>query len=189
VPVNLQLLDTPTWRTFVAARGLKTGKATEQLQRIGLADTVGGELLPTRAAVLLFADAPGSLLAAHGSRADIRLMVYSGKTAATEALPNLRKTPLSIRGPLIVQIDDAVKAVLRELEEGLVLASSGFNLKTQLTALWRSESYAEYDFFGFFERHQMGAKRYAPDCTFFDSPCFVVSALQRITIPPRHAHI
>ena len=128
VPVNLGLLDTPTWRTFLAARGLKTGTAVEQLQRIGLADSVsvGGELRPTRAAVLLFADEPGSLLAAHGSRADIRLMVYSGKTVTPGALPNMRKTPLTIRGPLIVQIDDAVKAVLRELEEGLTLASSGF---------------------------------------------------------------
>ena len=126
VPVNLGLLDTPTWRTFVTARGLKTGTMAEQLQRIGLADTVAGELRPTRAAVLLFAHEPGSLLAAHDSRADIRLMVYSGKTVAPGAVPNLRKAPLTVRGPLIEQIDDAVKAVLRELEEGLTLASSGF---------------------------------------------------------------
>jgi ATP-dependent DNA helicase RecG len=126
VPVSLGLLDTPAWHTFVAARGLKSGTSAEQLQRIGLADTVSGGLRPTRAAVLLFADEPGSLLAAHGSRADIRLMVYSGKTAAPGAVPNMRKSPLTIRGPLIEQIDDAVKAVLRELEEGLTLASSGF---------------------------------------------------------------
>lgn len=129
VPIKLDLLDTPTWRMFVAARGLKTGTMSEQLQRIGLADTVGGELRPTRAAVLLFAHEPGSLLAAHGSRADIRLMVYSGRTAAPGAVPNLRKTPLTIRGPLIEQIDDAVKAVLRELDEGLTLASSGFKTR------------------------------------------------------------
>lgn len=79
--------------------------------------------------MLLFADEPGSLLAAHDSRADIRLMVYSGKTAAPGALPNLRKAPLTIRGPLIVQIDDAVRAVLRELEQGLTLASSGFKTR------------------------------------------------------------
>ncbi len=129
VPVKLNLLDTPTWRSFVAARGLRAGSMAEQLQRIGLADEMAGELRPTRAAVLLFADEPGSLLAAHDSRADIRLMVYSGKTAAPGAVPNLRKTPLTIRGPLIVQIDDAVKAVLRELEEGLTLASSGFKTR------------------------------------------------------------
>lgn len=129
VPIKLDLLDTPTWHTFVKARGLKTGTLAEQLQRIGLADTVAGELRPTRAAVLLFAEEPGSLLAAHGSRADIRLMVYSGKTAAPGAVPNLRKTPLTIRGPLIEEIDDAVRAVLRELDEGLTLASSGFKTR------------------------------------------------------------
>lgn len=129
VPVRLALLETPTWRSFVAARGLKTGTVAEQMQRTGLADMVAGELRPTRAAVLLFAHEPGSLLAAHDSRADIRLMVYSGKTVATGAVPNLRKAPLTIRGPLIEQIDDAVKAVLRELEEGLTLASSGFRTR------------------------------------------------------------
>lgn len=56
-------------------------------------------------------------------------MVYSGKTAMPGAVPNLRKTPLTIRGPLIAQIDDAVKAVLREQEEGLTLASSGFKTR------------------------------------------------------------
>ena len=130
VPVSLELLDTPIWRTFLAARGLTAGAMADKLKSIGLAgmnSTTGSdELQPNRAAVLLFADEPGSLLAAHGSRADIRLMVYSGKAVTTGALPNMRKVPLTIRGPLIVQIDDAVKAVLRELEEGLTLASSGF---------------------------------------------------------------
>jgi ATP-dependent DNA helicase RecG len=44
-------------------------------------------------------------------------------------LPNLRKPPKTIRGPLIEQIDLAVREVLEELASGLTLASSGF--KTQ----------------------------------------------------------
>lgn len=44
-------------------------------------------------------------------------------------MPNLRKVPLTICGPLIEQIDDAVKAVLRELEEGLTLTGSGFKTR------------------------------------------------------------
>ena len=40
-----------------------------------------GKMWPTRAAILLFAEEPGSLLAAYGSRADIRLMIYDGKQA------------------------------------------------------------------------------------------------------------
>ncbi|MDP1648877.1 MAG: hypothetical protein Q8M01_11865 [Rubrivivax sp.] len=81
------------------------------------------------AAVLLFADEPGSLLAAFGSRADIRLMVYAGKEVGSGATPNLRKPPKTIRGPLIEQIDTAVRAVLDELAQGLTLASSGFKTR------------------------------------------------------------
>ncbi len=127
--VPLELLETETWRSFAAARGLKSGTFAEQLQKIGLASKVGNEILPARAAVLLFADEPGSLLAAHGSRADIRLMVYDGKQVVPGATPNLRKTPKTIRGPLIEQIDTAVKTVLDELAQGLTLSGSGFKTK------------------------------------------------------------
>ncbi|HEY3326152.1 MAG TPA: ATP-binding protein [Novimethylophilus sp.] len=129
VPVPLELLETDTWRSFVAARGLRSGSFAEQLQKIGLASKVGHEVQPTRAAVLLFADEPGSLLAAQGSRADIRLMVYDGKQAVPGATPNLRKAPKAIRGPVIEQIDTAVKIVLDELAQGLILSSSGFKTK------------------------------------------------------------
>lgn len=129
VPVQLGLLETDAWRSFVAVRGLKSGTFAEQLQKIGLASKVGSEVQPTRAAVLLFADEPGSLLAAQGSRADIRLMVYDGKQVVPGATPNLRKTPKTIRGPLIEQIDTAVKTVLDELAQGLTLSGSGFKTK------------------------------------------------------------
>ena len=129
VAVPLELLETETWRSFVAVRGLRSGSFVEQLQRIGLALRVGNEVQPTRAAVLLFADEPGSLLASHGSRADIRLMIYDGKQVVPGATPNLRKTPNTIRGPLIEQIDTAVKMVLDELAQGLTLSGSGFKTK------------------------------------------------------------
>ena len=133
VAVPLALLDTPAWRSFVGHRGLRAGSMAEQLQRIGLAEVVkrpaGDEMTPRRAAVLLFADEPGSLLAAFGSRADIRLMVYAGKEVGSGATPNLRKPPKTIRGPLIEQIDIAVRAVLDELAQGLTLASSGFKTR------------------------------------------------------------
>lgn len=129
VSVSLELLETDTWRNFVASRGLRSGSFSEQLQRTGLASRVGSEVQPTRAAVLLFAEEPGSLLAALGSRADIRLMVYDGKQAVPGATPNLRKTPRTIRGPLIEQIDAAVKTVLDELAQGLTLSGSGFKTR------------------------------------------------------------
>lgn len=133
VAVPLELLETATWRGFVARRSLRAGTLAEQLLRIGLAETVRGPedavVQPRRAAVLLFAEEPGSLLAAFGTRADIRLMVYAGKEVGSGATPNLRKPPKSIRGPLIEQIDAAVRAVLDELAQGLTLASSGFKTR------------------------------------------------------------
>ena len=105
---------------------MRSGTFAEQLLRIGLADEVDGEVRPTRAAVLLFADEPGSLLAAHDTRADIRLMVYDGKQPVPGATPNLRKPAKTVRGPLVHQIDEAVKLVLDELAAGLTLAGSGF---------------------------------------------------------------
>lgn len=129
VPVVLELLETDAWTRFVAGRGLKSGTFAEQLQRIGLAFKVGAEVQPTRAAVLLFADEPGSLLAAYDTRADIRLMVYDGRTPLHGATPNLKKSAKTIRGPLIDQIDLAVKTVLDELAQGLTLSGSGFKTR------------------------------------------------------------
>lgn len=129
VPVPLDLLETVTWRIFAAARGLKAGTFAEQLQRIGLAQDVNGEVRPNRAAVLLFADEPGSLLAAQDTRADIRLMIFAGKTVVPGATPNLRKPAKTIRGPLVEQIDQAVKLVLDTLTEGITLVGSGFKAK------------------------------------------------------------
>jgi ATP-dependent DNA helicase RecG len=130
VAVPLNLLETATWLSFASSRGMRPGSMAEQLRRIGLADVVKGvdgeEIQPRRAAVLLFAEEPGGLLAAFGTRADVRLMVYAGKEVGSGATPNLRKPPKTIRGPLIEQIDAAVRAVLDELAQGLTLASSGF---------------------------------------------------------------
>jgi ATP-dependent DNA helicase RecG len=126
VPVALERLQTDAWKRFVAARGLRTGTFAEQLLRIGLAEEVEGVVQPTRAAVLLFADEPGSLLSAHDTRADVRLMVYDGKAPVPGATPNLRRQPKTIRGPLIDQIDAAVMALLDELSLGVTLSGSGF---------------------------------------------------------------
>jgi ATP-dependent DNA helicase RecG len=134
VAIPLRLLDTPVWHTFVRSRGLRTGDMAEQMQRIGLADTVKTgsaeeQVQPRRAAVLLFAEEPGSLLAASGTRADIRLLVYAGKEVGSSSTPNLRKPPKTLRGPLIEQIDAAVRAVLDELAQGLTLVGSGFKTR------------------------------------------------------------
>lgn len=129
VPINLSLLETTTWLSFATARGLRSGTFGEQLLRIGLAEEVNGQIRPTRAAVLLFADEPGSLLAAHDTRADIRLMIYQGKAAIPGTTPNLRTNVQTIRGPLIEQIDKAKNAVMFALAQGFTLSGSGFKTR------------------------------------------------------------
>ena len=79
--------------------------------------------------MLLFADDPGGLLAAHEARADLRVMMYDGKAVIAGATPNLRKPPKTVRGPLISQIDEAVRVVLDELAQGVTLSGSGFKAK------------------------------------------------------------
>lgn len=126
VAVNLSLLQTQAWQRFVSARGPLTGTFAEQLLKIGLADEVEGGIQPRRAAVLLFADEPGSLLAAHDSRADVRVMVYDGKHVIAGSSPNFRKQPKTVRGPLIDQIDATVNLVMDILADSVVHAGSGF---------------------------------------------------------------
>ena len=127
VAVDWALLDTPVWAEFAAARGFSRSRPQpEQMAQLGLAEKVAGEWVPRRAAVLLFAEEPGGLLAAQGTRAEIRLVVYQGKAAEAGAKPNMKKPPRTLRGPLIRLIDDTVRVVLDELSSGVELAASGF---------------------------------------------------------------
>jgi ATP-dependent DNA helicase RecG len=135
IAVDWALLDTPTWAEFAQARGFGRSRSLpEQMAQLGLADKVGSEWIPRRAAVLLFADEPGGLLAAHGARAEVRLIVYRGKAAEAGAKPNMKKPPQTFRGPLIRLIDDTVRAVLNELAQGVELASSGFKAQHRYPA-------------------------------------------------------
>lgn len=126
LPVPFELLDTEIWRHFASSRGFLSGDLADRLFRIGLAKRVGSELQPVRAAVLLFADEPGGLLAAHRSRADVRVFHYRGNQIEPGAVPNLLKPPKTISGPVPLQIAHASAYVLDELAAGLTLASSGF---------------------------------------------------------------
>jgi ATP-dependent DNA helicase RecG len=126
VDVDFELLDTETWRLFLRGRGLTASGIADQLYRIGLARKVAEELRPMRAAVLLFADHPGALLAATGTRADVRVFHYKGTQVEAEAVPNLKKAPKTLSGPLYRLIEQTHAYVLDELAQGLTLAKSGF---------------------------------------------------------------
>jgi ATP-dependent DNA helicase RecG len=126
VDIDFELLDTETWRQYVQGRGLSSTGIADQLYRIGLAKRVSDELRPLRAAVLLFADHPGALLAGTGSRADVRVFHYIGTHVETGEVPNLKRPPTTISGPLYRLIEQTYSFVLNELAGGLTLASSGF---------------------------------------------------------------
>lgn len=126
VDVDFELLDTDTWKLFLRGRGLTSTGVADQLYRIGLAKKVGNELRPLRAAVLLFADHPGSLLAATGTRADVRVFHYKGTSIEAGEVPNLKKAPKTLSGPIYQLIEFTHVYVLGELAEGLTLAASGF---------------------------------------------------------------
>lgn len=126
VDVDFDLLDTDIWRLYLRGRGLSATGIADQLYRIGLAKKVGGELKPVRAAVLLFADQPGALLAATGTRADVRVFHYTGNTVVAGDVPNLKKAPKTLSGPLHRLIQHTHEYVLNELAGGLTMAASGF---------------------------------------------------------------
>lgn len=126
VDVDFELLDTETWRLFLRRRGLAGTDIADQLNRIGLAEKVDGELRPRRAAVLLFADKPGDLLAASSTRADVRVFHYTGTVVEAGEVPNLKKVPKSLSAPLYQLIEQTHAYVLNELASGLTLPKSGF---------------------------------------------------------------
>lgn len=126
VDVDFELLDTAVWRLFMQGRGLAPSSLADQLYRIGLAIKVDGTLKPLRAAVLLFADRPGALLAATGTRADVRVFHYKGMVEHAGDVPNLKKPPKTFSGPIYQLISQVDAYVLEELAQGLALAASGF---------------------------------------------------------------
>ena len=129
LPVALDLLNTDAWRSYCVTRGLADMDLAVRLPRLGLAVPVEGALQPLLAALLLFADEPGALLAGQGMRADIRVFHYKGKAVLRGAVPNLLMPPKTISGPVAEQIAKAQVYVLERLAVGLTMEGSGFKAR------------------------------------------------------------
>lgn len=129
MPVALNLLDSDSWRGYCVTRGLADADLAARLPKLGLAVQGADGLQPLLAAVLLFADEPGALLAGQGMRADIRVFHYQGKTVERAAVPNLLLPPRTISGPAVEQIAKAQAYVLDRLAEGLTMQGSGFKTR------------------------------------------------------------
>ena len=124
--VDIQLLDTEWFKAWFANRKLE-GEIAEVLLNTGLARKEKGKTLPTRAAVLLFARYPDSLL--HDTQCAVRILRYQGKSNLQLSTPNLLGTPITIEGPTIRLIEEV--QVLKILASG-VKVPSGFVNKYQI---------------------------------------------------------
>jgi ATP-dependent DNA helicase RecG len=126
VDIPLSLLETGHWAAYCSARGLTMGDTASRLMRIGLGKQVGDKVWPTKAAVLLFADFPSDLLAAHGCRAAVRVFHHVGNAIEHGPNPNLRKAPKTVAGPVVALINATLEYVKNEIAGGFRMAASGF---------------------------------------------------------------
>ena len=124
-PVDFELLDTDFWRQYAQQRRL-TRPIGEALYHIGLAKkNAEGKILPTRAAVLLFAEHPSGLIA---GKAAVRIFHYRGNRTETDPNTNLIRKPITIEGPIIQVIQDSLTALVDELAHGIQMGSLGFEV-------------------------------------------------------------
>lgn len=131
VDVDLTLLNTKYYESWRRKRGIEDEQIKNALEKTGLArkhDT--GKYLPTRAAVLLFAEYPNDLL---DTKCAIRVFQYQGSLETINETLNLIGTPRNIVGPIIKQITDAHEYVLTLLRNG-IRVPSGFVTTYQLPA-------------------------------------------------------
>lgn len=124
VEVPFDLLDTDLLRAYIEARRL-TRPFPEVLEQIGLAKRSGGELRPTRAAALLFAEDPAGVL---NEKCCVRVFQYRGDRIERGEATNLVRPPQTIRGPLLNQIRGATQAVVDALASGLRMSPLGFEV-------------------------------------------------------------
>ncbi len=127
VDVPIELLDTSWWGEYSLQRKL-TRPVSEALKHLGLSIKDGKEWKPTIAAVLLFAEEPNGLL---GKKCSVRIFHYKGHDVEYDPDPNLLREPITITGPILKQIRDAVEAVSRELDGGVQRTNQGFELKQE----------------------------------------------------------
>lgn len=124
VDVSMHLLNTDLYRAWISHRGL-TGSIEEVFEKTGLArrESNGNALQPTRAAVLLFADFPSTLM---DTKSSVRIMQYAGTREIISEVPNLIGSPETISGPIVQLIRGTQRRVLDVLRAGVKMPESGF---------------------------------------------------------------
>ena len=123
VKVDFTLLRSHYYESWRKKRGIDGDSVESVLEKTGLArKDMNGRLLPTRAAVLLFAEFPNDLL---DTKCTIRIFQYEGVSEAIKETLNLAGTPKTIGDPALKQITEAHEYVLTLLRAG-IRVPSGF---------------------------------------------------------------
>ncbi|OQB44030.1 MAG: Divergent AAA domain protein [Parcubacteria group bacterium ADurb.Bin159] len=129
VEVDFNLLNTNEFKKWKENRKIEDTDIKVILEKTGLArKNDKGILLPTRAAVLLFAEFPNDLME---TKSAIRVFQYTGTIETIRETPNLISTPENINGPVVKQIQRAHEYVLTLLRNGIKIPS-GFTTQYQI---------------------------------------------------------
>jgi len=129
VEVDFKLLNTNEFDQWKNNRSIEDADIRLVLEKTGLArKNDKGILLPTRAAVLLFAEYPNDLME---TKCAVRIFQYSGTIETIKETPNLISTPKNINGHIIKQLKDAHEYVLTLLRSGIKIPS-GFVTQYQI---------------------------------------------------------
>jgi len=127
--IDFNLLNTGEFKQWKDNRKIEDTDIEVVLEKTGLARKNNeGRLLPTRAAVLLFAEFPNDLME---TKCAVRVFQYTGTIETIRETPNLISTPENINGPAIKQIQRAHEYVLTLLRSGIKIPS-GFTTQYQI---------------------------------------------------------
>ena len=129
VKVDMNLLKTNQYESWRKKRGIEEEPIDAVLEKTGLAKKDSTNvLLPTRAAILLFAEYPNDLM---DTKCTIRVFQYEGNLETIKETINIIGTPKTIGGPIAKQIRDAHEYVLTILRTG-IRVPSGFVTEYQI---------------------------------------------------------
>jgi len=129
VDVDLQLLETDYFDAWRRKRDIPAGSTSNILFNTGLArKDAKGQILPTRAAVLLFALFPTEIM---DTKCTVRIFQYTGSIETFKETPNLVSTPKTIGGPIIEVLRKSHEYILTLLQNGIEI-HSGFITKYKL---------------------------------------------------------
>lgn len=120
VEVDFSLLQTNYYNDWRKQRRIPDSDIKAILEKTGLARKEKTNLLPTRAAVLLFAEFPNDLME---TKCTIRILQYGGPSETLKETLNIMGSPKTISGPVIKQINEGTDYLLTLLRSGIKIAS------------------------------------------------------------------